>query len=136
MHKDSTNPYARTSTRTDGAAEKPAKLSREDFLDIDQRFYTHMLTILSVSSGMVGVCLTAIGLIGIMKSLNKLESMADDLLAVGLLVFMVTAVLSFVGMRSRISKIWRGFTLVLDLMFCCGMLIMCAATVLLTWFMI
>ncbi len=37
---------------------------------------THHLTLLSVSSGMVGACLTAIGLIGVVRTLNPIETFA------------------------------------------------------------
>ncbi|MDZ4783851.1 MAG: hypothetical protein SGJ19_26690 [Planctomycetia bacterium] len=42
---------------------------------------THYLTLLSVSSGMVGACLTAVGLIEVVKALNRIETVVDDLLA-------------------------------------------------------
>ena len=48
----------------------------------DDRSYTHLLTLLSVSTGMVGVCLTAIGLVSVFKALQKWEGMVDELLAV------------------------------------------------------
>jgi hypothetical protein len=95
-----------------------------------------MLTVLSVSSGMVGVCLTAIGLIGIMKSLNKVEVLVDDLLAVSALMFLVAAVLSFLGLRARLVRRWRHFERSLDLIFCLGLILVVIATVLLTWFVL
>lgn len=94
---------------------------------------SHLLAVLSVSSGMVGACLTAIGLIGIVKSLNKIETVVDDLLAVGMLVFMVAGALSFVGMRTRVGRKWRHLVRGLDLIFCVGMLLVVVAAVLLTW---
>ena len=41
--------------------------------DDEQWYHWHLLTLLSVSAAMVGVCLTAIGLVGILKSLRELE---------------------------------------------------------------
>jgi hypothetical protein len=104
--------------------------------DPEDRLYTHLLTVLSVSSGMVGVCLTAISLIGILKSLNKLEIMIDDLLAISTLLFLAAAVLSFLGMRTRVATTWRGFGRTLDFVFCLGLGLVVVATVLLTWVMI
>jgi hypothetical protein len=113
--------------------EKPGEVPAGDAAGAEDRSYTHLLTILSVSSGMVGVCLTAIGLIGIVKSLGQIETLVDDLLAIGSLVFMFAAVLSFVGMRSNVGSTWRHFTRTLDLLFCMGLVVVVIATVLLTW---
>jgi hypothetical protein len=117
-------------------AEEPTKAIPSDKSEADARFYTHLLTVLSVSSGMVGVCLTAIGLIGIMKTLNKLETMVDDLLAVGSLLFTLAAVLSFLGMRTRLCQTWRSFARTLDLIFCLGLVLVVVATILFTWVVI
>ena len=48
----------------------------------DEELRTHMLTMLSVASGLAGVCATAIGLIGIVKRLSTSEMIVDDLFAV------------------------------------------------------
>lgn len=121
-------------TRTDPASEIDRRRADEHRHHVlDDRFYTHLLTILSVSSGMVGVCLTAIGLIGIIKTQNKVEMAVDDVLAISALLFMVAAVQSFVGMRTRLSMTWRNFARVLDLVFCLGLVLVVVAIVLLTW---
>jgi hypothetical protein len=121
-------------TRTDRPAGQrepaPVPPARPD--DVD-RYTTHLLTILSVSAGMVGVCLTAIGLIGVMKMLHRMEILVDDVLAVSAMLFMAAAVMSFVGLRSEFSKRWRHFERTLDGLFCAGLVLMAIATLLLTW---
>jgi hypothetical protein len=107
-----------------------------DRFEADDRFHTHLLTVLSVSSGMAGVCLTAIGLVGIMKSLSKLETLVDDLLALGGVLFMMAAVLSFLGMRTKLARTWRSFTRALDIVFCLGLVLVVIATLLLTWMVV
>ena len=82
---------------------------------------------------MVGVCLTAIGLVGILKALRKLEVIVDDMLAVAALLFMGVSFLSFLGIRTRIRKTWQGFSLTLDILFCLGLLVLVAASMLLAW---
>ena len=126
----------RTISRTDRAEEASPSTQPLSRPELDERFHTHLLTVLSVSSAMVGVCLTAISLIGIIKSLSKMENVADDLLAWGALIFMLTAMLSFFGLRTPLSKVWRGYATALDILFCGGLLLLGIATVLLTWFMI
>ena len=135
--KNVTNPTVGSPiSRTDPAEHSVGREPPGDAATKEDRSYTHLLTVLSVSSGMVGVCLTAIGLIGIMKSLNKVEVLVDDLLAVSTLMFMFAAVLSFLGLRSTLVRRWRHFERSLDLIFCLGLVLVVVATVLLTWFVI
>jgi hypothetical protein len=122
---------ARTDRGETLGAREPAPSAEHD-----DRFYTHLLTVLSVSSGMVGVCLTAIGLIGILKSLNEIEILVDDLLALATLLFAIAAVLSFLGMRAAVTRRWRHFVRVLDAVFSLGLLLVVVATILLTWVVI
>jgi hypothetical protein len=104
--------------------------------DDDDRYYSHLLTLLSVSAAMVGVCLTAIGLVRILNAINKLEVMVEELLAVGALIFMMITTLSFLGIRTGIRKKWRRFGLTLDVLFCLGLAVLVVASILLAWVVI
>jgi cation transport ATPase len=99
----------------------------------DERYHTHLLTLLSVSSAMVGVCLTAIGLIGILKALDRLEIVVDELLSLGTLLFMAVSLLSFLGIRTGLRQSWKGLPLTIDVLFCLGLLVLAIASVLLAW---
>ena len=101
--------------------------------DDEQWYHWHLLTLLSVSAAMVGVCLTAIGLVGILKSLRELEVFIDDLLAVAALLFMGCTFLSFLGLRTRLRHTWRGFQLTVDALFCLALVVLVSASMLLTW---
>lgn len=122
--------------RSDLGADPASRPAAPDGSQAEERFYTHQLTVLSVSSGMVGVCLTAIGLIGIIKSLNKVEILVDDMLALGAVMFMVTALLSFFVMRTRLREAWRSITLTIDIIFCLALVLVVVATAMLTWEML
>ena len=102
----------------------------------DDRTYTHLLTLMSVSAAMVGVCLTAVGLVNVIESLNKWEGWVDDLLAVGSLVFSLVTLMSFLGIRTRIRYTWPRYVLVLDILFCLGIITMVLSSFLLTYFVI
>ena len=102
----------------------------------DEQLTTHLLTMLSVATGMVGVCATAIGLIGILKSMNKLEMIVDDLFAIGSMLFIGVAALSFLGLRTRMFKTWPKLMLTLDIIFFLGLMAVVVATLLLTWVVI
>ena len=52
-----------------------------------------------VSSGMVGVCLTVIGLVRIIVTIQKVETIADDLLAGDALLFLVAALIAYWALR-------------------------------------
>jgi hypothetical protein len=99
----------------------------------DERTYAHLLTILSVSAAMVGVCLTAIGLVSVIEALNKVERIVDDMLAVTTLIFSLVTLFSFLGIRTRIRRTWPRFILVLDVLFCFGIGTMVVASMLLTF---
>ena len=57
--------------------------------------------IFTVSSAMVGVCLTVIGLIRVVITMGKIDTLADDLLAADGLLFLVSCLLSYSALRTR-----------------------------------
>ena len=60
--------------------------------------------IFSVSATMVGVCLTVLSLLAIRKSLNKIESLAEELVAVDSFLFLTACLVSYVAMRIKERK--------------------------------
>ena len=50
---------------------------------------------------MVGVCLTVIGLIRVVITLGKADTLADDLLASDALLFLTSCLLSYSALRVR-----------------------------------
>jgi len=85
--------------------------------------------IFTVSSAMVGVCLTVIGLIRVVITLGRADTLADDLLAGDALLFLVSCLLSYWALRSRglrrmhqLEKIADGIFIVAMI----GMVIVCA----------
>src|SRR6266404_8931077 len=65
---------------------------------LEQDICIHIFT---VSSAMVGVCLTVIGLIRVVITLGKADTLADDCLAVDALLFLASCLLSYCALRSR-----------------------------------
>jgi hypothetical protein len=57
--------------------------------------------IFTVSSAMVGVCLTVIGLIRVVITLGRADTLADDCLACDALLFLSSSLLSYWALRSR-----------------------------------
>jgi hypothetical protein len=102
----------------------------------DDRVYSHLLTLLSVSAAMVGVCLTAIGLVSVIEALNKVQHVVDEILAVGTIVFSIVTLLSFLGIRTRIRRTWPSYMLMLDIVFCIGIAAIVVASMLLSFIVI
>ena len=59
------------------------------------------ILIFTVSSAMVGVCLTVIGLIRVVITLGREDTLADDFLAADALLFLISCLLSYWALRSR-----------------------------------
>ncbi len=72
---------------------------------LEQDICIHIFT---VSSAMVGVCLTVIGLIRVVITLGKADTLADDFLAADALLFLASCLLSYWALRSRgLSRMHR-----------------------------
>src|SRR5213082_3362454 len=93
---------------------------------LEQDICIHIFT---VSSAMVGVCLTVIGLIRVVITLGTADALADDFLAADALLFLVSCLLSYWALRSRslrrmhrLEKIADGIFIIAMI----GMVIICA----------
>jgi hypothetical protein len=60
--------------------------------------------IFTVSAGMVGVCLTVIGLLRVVITLRKTDTFADDLLAFDAFLFLVACLSSYWALRTRSTQ--------------------------------
>jgi hypothetical protein len=99
---------------------------RDSNSHLEQDICIHIFT---VSSAMVGVCLTVIGLIRVVITLGTADTLADDLLAADALLFLVSCLLSYWALRSRglrrmhrLEKIADGIFIVAMI----GMVVVCA----------
>jgi Kef-type K+ transport system membrane component KefB len=85
--------------------------------------------IFTVSSAMVGVCLTVIGLIRVVITLGRADTLADDLLAGDALLFLISCLLSYWALRSRSVRRMHRLEKIADgifIMAMIGMVIICA----------
>jgi uncharacterized membrane protein len=94
--------------------------------NLEQDICIHIFT---VSSAMVGVCLTVIGLIRVVITLGTADTLADDVLAADALLFLISCLLSYWALRSRgvrrmhrLEKIADGIFIVAMI----GMVVVCA----------
>lgn len=89
--------------------------------------------IFTVSSAMVGVCLTVIGLVRVVITLGKADTIADDLLAADALLFLVACFLSYAALRSRGARRMHRLERMADGVFILAMLVMVAICAFLTY---
>ena len=93
---------------------------------LEQDICIHIFT---VSSAMVGVCLTVIGLVRVVITLGTADTLADDLLAADALLFLVSCMLSYWALRSRGLRRMHRLERIADGIFIVamvGMVVVCA----------
>ena len=99
---------------------------RDPGTKLEQDICIHIFT---VSSAMVGVCLTVIGLIRVVITLGRADTLADDLLAGDALLFLISCLLSYWALRSRSLRRMHRLEKIADGIFILamiGMVIICA----------
>ena len=99
---------------------------RDPSSHLEQDICIHIFT---VSSAMVGVCLTVIGLIRVVITLGRADTLADDLLAGDALLFLISCLLSYWALRSRSSRRMHRLEKIADgtfILAMIGMVIICA----------
>src|SRR5881227_805156 len=104
--------------------EKQSQRSPDSHLEQD--ICIHIFT---VSSAMVGVCLTVIGLIRVVITLGTADTLADDFLAGDALLFLISCLLSYWALRARSLRRMHRLEKVADVTFIVamiGMVIICA----------
>jgi len=80
--------------------------------------------IFTVSSAMVGVCLTVIGLIRVVITLGKADTLADDFLASDALLFLTSCLLSYAALRARSFRRRHLIERTADVVFITAMVVM------------
>jgi threonine/homoserine/homoserine lactone efflux protein len=89
--------------------------------------------ILSVSAGMVGVCITVIGLFRIVSRSAHVDSVADNLLAIDALVFLGSCFLSYLALRARTRRRAKRFERAADYLFLAGLAMVSVVGVLIAY---
>lgn len=89
--------------------------------DLEAREHDLTMHVFAVSSGMVGVCLTAIGLLRLIAAQTKAQTLGDDLLAVDAILFVVCAFLAFWSFKTKEPSIRRRLRFVVDTLFLSGL---------------
>lgn len=80
--------------------------------------------IFTASAAMVGVCLTVIGLVRVFITMKRIDTLADDILAVASLIFLTSCLLSYWALRTRKRQRMYRIERVADAVFIVGLLLM------------
>ena len=80
--------------------------------------------IFSISASMVGICLTAIGLLHISNKMKALNSFADEILAFDAAGFLVSCLLSHFALKTGHIKLREWIARTADYIFLVGLCVM------------
>ena len=89
--------------------------------------------IFSVSAGMVGVCLTVIGLLRVVIALRKADTVADNLLAFDAILFLVACLSAYWALRTRSRRRMYFVERFADSVFIAAVLLMVVICVFITF---
>jgi hypothetical protein len=89
--------------------------------------------VFSVSAGLVGVCLTVVGILRIIIATRSVRTLADDFLSVDALLFLSSCFLAYVALRARSSGRMRSAEKAADVVFIAALTIMALACAVITY---
>ncbi len=77
--------------------------------------------IFEVSAAMVGVCLTVIGIISLITTLKKMETLADEITALDAIIFLAACIVSYIAIKTRDHRRRLNFERAADSLFLSGL---------------
>lgn len=89
--------------------------------NLEAREHDLTMHVFTVSAGMVGVCLTAIGLLRLVVAQTKVQTLGDELLAVDAMLFVVCVFLAFWSFKTTSSRTRRRLRTIVDALFLTGL---------------
>ena len=89
--------------------------------------------IFSVSAGMVGVCLTVIGIFRAISELKKFDTIGDNVLAIDALIFLGACVFAYFALRSVNIIRKRKMEKIADALFLIGLSLMAIVCIMIAY---
>jgi hypothetical protein len=77
--------------------------------------------IFSVSAGLVGVCLTVVGLFRLFSRRGEVASIADNLIAIDAIVFLFACLFAYLALRTASERAWHWLERLADGLFLLGL---------------
>lgn len=97
---------------------------------LDDDICVHIFT---SSSVMLGVCLTVVGILRVVITLRSEDTLGDDLLSINAMIYLLAAVLSYGGLRTRSSQRNHRLEYFADAVFITGLIFTVFNTGFITW---
>jgi hypothetical protein len=86
-----------------------------------------------IAAAMVGVCLTAIGILRVVIAMRRANTLADDMLALDAVLFLIATLTSYFALRNGPSKRLHALERVADFTFIVAMSLMTLVALVLTY---
>ncbi len=86
-----------------------------------------------IAAAMVGVCLTGIGLLHVTIAIHRRHTIADDLLSIDALTFLIATLSSYFAMRTQSVQRLHWLERIADTSFIAAMLLLTAACFIITY---
>lgn len=86
-----------------------------------------------IAAAMVGVCLTAIGILRVVIAVRKANTLADDMLALDSVLFLIATLTSYFAIRHGPAKRLHELERIADVTFIAAMSLMTVAALVMTY---
>lgn len=83
----------------------------------EQREHELTLHVFSISAAMIGVCLTAIGILRLVAVQTKVQTLGDEFLAADAVLFVFCCFLSFWSFKTKQTRLRQRLRLLVDILF-------------------
>ena len=113
------NLAARDPRRPDHVTPHPPAMNPES--SSEQREHDLTMHVFAVSAAMVGVCLTAIGILRLVAAQTQAQTVGDELLAIDAVLFVVCTSLAFWSFKTHRPTARRRLRVVVDALFLLGL---------------
>jgi hypothetical protein len=90
----------------------------------EQREHDLTLHVFSISAAMVGVCLTAIGILRLVAVQTNVQTLGDELLAADAVLFVICCFLAFWSFKTKQETLRRRLRLLVDTLFMAALVVM------------
>jgi hypothetical protein len=90
----------------------------------EQREHDLTMHVFSISAAMVGVCLTAIGILQLVAAQTRVQTLGDEFLAADAILFGVGCFLSFWSFKTRRPTLRQRLRLLVDSLFMLALVVM------------
>ena len=91
---------------------------------IEQREHDLTMHVFSISAAMVGVCLTAIGILQLVAAQVKVQTLGDDFLAADAVLFVCCCFFSFWSFKTGHARLRQKLWLIVDVQFLVALVVM------------